>query len=135
MAPRKRDFGDIRLRIQVEGVKPISVVPLTDLGLQKCIAPDCGETFGVEEVHVACPKCGALLDIVYEWDRVPLPGQLSDFQKFWSERQDPVRFSGVWRFHELLPFVPAEKIVTIGEGQTILQRADRVDHRRSAVGT
>jgi len=94
--------------------------------LQKCIAPDCGETFGVEEVHVACPKCGALLDIVYDWDRVPLPGQLSDFQKFWSDRQDPVRFSGVWRFHELLPFVPAEKIVTIGEGQTILQRADRV---------
>jgi threonine synthase len=80
----------------------------------------------VEEVHVACPKCGALLDIVYDWDRVPLPGQLSDFQKFWSDRQDPVRFSGVWRFHELLPFVPAEKIVTIGEGQTILQRADRV---------
>ncbi|MAZ95693.1 MAG: threonine synthase [Planctomycetaceae bacterium] len=104
----------------------MSVVPLTDLGLQKCIAPDCGETFGVEEVHVACPKCGALLDIVYDWDRVPLPGQLSDFQKFWSDRQDPVRFSGVWRFHELLPFVPAEKIVTIGEGQTILQRADRV---------
>lgn len=94
--------------------------------MQKCIAPDCGETFGVEEVHVACPKCGALLDIVYDWDRVPLPGQLSDFQKFWSDRQDPVRFSGVWRFHELLPFVPAEKIVTIGEGQTILQRADRV---------
>ncbi len=101
-------------------------MPLTDVGLQKCIAPDCGETFGVEEVHVACPKCGALLDIVYDWDRVPLPGQLSDFQKFWSERQDPLRFSGVWRFHELLPFVPAEKIVTIGEGQTILQRADRV---------
>ena len=101
-------------------------MPLTDVGLQKCIAPDCGETFGVEEVHVACPKCGALLDIVYDWDRVPLPGQLSDFQKFWSERQNPLRFSGVWRFHELLPFVPAEKIVTIGEGQTILQRADRV---------
>ncbi|MEE2990620.1 MAG: threonine synthase [Planctomycetota bacterium] len=101
-------------------------MPLTDVGLQKCIAPDCGETFGVEEVHVACPKCGSLLDIVYDWDRVPLPGQLSEFQKFWSERQDPLRFSGVWRFHELLPFVPAEKIVTIGEGQTILQRADRV---------
>ena len=101
-------------------------MPLTDVGLQKCIAPDCGETFGVEEVHVACPKCGSLLDIVYDWDRVPLPGQLSDFQKFWSDRQDPVRFSGVWRFHELLPCVPAEKIVTIGEGQTILQRADRV---------
>ena len=118
--------GLFLLRIQPEGVKAISIAPLTDLGLQKCIAPDCGQTFGVEEVHVGCPTCGSLLDIVYQWDRVPLPGRLPDFQKFWSERQDPVRFSGVWRFHELLPFVPVEKVVTIGEGQTILQKADRV---------
>ena len=62
-------------RIQPEGVKAISIAPLTDLGLQKCIAPECGQTFGVEEVHVGCPTCGSLLDIVYQWDRVPLPGR------------------------------------------------------------
>jgi hypothetical protein len=34
-------------------------------------------------------------------------------------------FSGVWRFRELLPFYHSEDdIVTIGEGRTVLQRAD-----------
>jgi threonine synthase len=44
----------------------------------------------------------------------------------WAQRTDPLCFSGVWRFRELLPFAPAERILTIGEGQTILQRADTV---------
>ena len=40
-------------------------------------------------------------------------------------------FSGVWRFRELLPFWrqagnQASDIVTIGEGRTNLQRADRL---------
>ena len=38
----------------------------------------------------------------------------------------PSSFSGVWRFRELLPFAPPEQVVTIGEGQTLLQRADKV---------
>jgi len=44
----------------------------------------------------------------------------------WSRRSDPIRFSGVWRFRELLPFADVGQIVTIGEGQTLLQRADAV---------
>jgi len=39
---------------------------------------------------------------------------------------DPLCFSGVWRFRELLPFARPEQIVTVGEGQTLLQRADSV---------
>src|SRR5204863_4811712 len=35
-------------------------------------------------------------------------------------------FSGVWRFRELLPFAAPEHVLTVGEGQTILQRADIV---------
>jgi threonine synthase len=35
-------------------------------------------------------------------------------------------FSGVWRFHELLPFAAPKHIVTIGEGQTLLQPSARV---------
>ncbi|MEM8758273.1 MAG: threonine synthase, partial [Planctomycetota bacterium] len=38
-----------------------------------------------------------------------------------------LNFSGVWRFRDLLPFYRDEsEIVTIGEGQTNLQRADRL---------
>ncbi len=41
-------------------------------------------------------------------------------------RLEPLCFSGVWRFRELLPFAPAEMAVTIGEGQTLLQHASTV---------
>ena len=52
---------------------------------------------------------------------MPLPSKLSDFQLKWEQRDDPLCFSGVWRFHELLPFAPRQQLVSIGEGQTLLQ--------------
>jgi threonine synthase len=66
------------------------------------------------------------MDVAYDWDRLPVPKSLRDFEAKWSKRTDPLCFSGVWRFRELLPFAPAESIMTIGEGQTILQRADTI---------
>src|SRR5690606_17803981 len=41
-------------------------------------------------------------------------------------RLNPIAFSGVWRFHELLPFAPASHVVTIGEGQTLLKPSEKV---------
>ncbi len=104
------------------GVRAISVLPQTDLAFQRCIAPACGATYGVDEVRVAC-DCGQLLDVIYDWDRLRLPKSLDYFEQKWSRRYDPLCLSGVWRFHELLPFAPLEKIVTIGEGQTLLQES------------
>jgi threonine synthase len=66
------------------------------------------------------------LDVDYQWDRLPVPKSLREFEAAWARRNDPQSFSGVWRFHTLLPFAPREKCVTIGEGQTLLQRADWV---------
>jgi len=66
------------------------------------------------------------LDVEYEWDRINVPKKLSDFEQMWTRRHEPLRFSGVWRFHELLPFAPADKVVTVGEGQTLLQQANQV---------
>ncbi|MHC5544010.1 threonine synthase, partial [Singulisphaera rosea] len=71
-------------------------------------------------------QCGDLLDVVYDWDRLPVPRRLAEFEAKWSDRLDPLNFSGVWRFRELLPFAPREKVVTVGEGQTLLQTADKV---------
>ncbi len=62
----------------------------------------------------------------YDWDRVAVPGSLREFEGRWSTRRNPLDFSGVWRFRELLPFAPEDKIVTIGEGQTILQQSNSV---------
>ncbi len=98
----------------------------TDLAYQRCIAADCGQSFSIDQVLVQCPACGSLLDVVYRWDKLPVPESLSYFETKWSRRDDPLCFSGVWRFHDLLPYAPADKVVTVGEGQTILQQADRV---------
>ena len=75
---------------------------------------------------VSCPQCNGLVDVDYEWDKLPVPSSLGEFEKFWSKRNEPTRFSGVWRFHELMPFASKDQLVTVGEGQTLLQQADSV---------
>jgi len=92
---------------------------MTDRAFQRCVSPQCGATYSVDEVRVAC-KCGELLDVAYDWDRLPVPKSLAHFEQYWSRRYEPLSLSGVWRFRELFPFAPDEKIVTIGEGQTLL---------------
>ena len=73
-----------------------------------------------------CPKCGELLDIKYNWDKVQLPNKLSDISKRWATRNNKLDFSGVWRFRDLLNFCDDKYKVTVGEGQTILQQNDHV---------
>lgn len=93
---------------------------------QRCMAPLCGASFAVEETLTACPDCGSLLDVVYDWNQVPVPKSLREFEARWANRHNPLDYSGVWRFRDLLPFADEQQIVTIGEGQTILQTADQV---------
>lgn len=93
---------------------------------QRCIAPACRATYAVDEVRTACARCGELLDVEYDWDRLHPPRSFDHFQAKWARRHDPLCASGVWRFHELLPFASPDQIVTIGEGQTLLQNAPRV---------
>ncbi len=99
---------------------------MSDLAYQKCLSPDCAATYSVDEPLTGCPKCGALLDVTYDWDRLPVPKSLREIEARWGRRNEPLEFSGVWRFRQLLPFAPDNKIVTIGEGQTILQDARSV---------
>ena len=79
---------------------------MTDLAFQKCISPRCGATYGIDEVRVECSVCGNLLDVVYDWDRAKPPTTLKWFEQKWLRRHEPLCFSGVWRFYELLPFAP-----------------------------
>ncbi|MEX0726570.1 MAG: threonine synthase [Planctomycetaceae bacterium] len=88
--------------------------------------PTCRKTFGIEATLTACTECGGLLDVNYDWNRFDVPKSLKDFELRWSLRHNPLDFSGVWRFRELLPFADPLKIVTIGEGQTILRPSDAV---------
>lgn len=108
---------------------------MREVAFQKCIHPDCGATFGIEEVHVSCPRCASsrggrqsLLDIGYEWERIALPRSFGFFEHRWMTKgeggEGALDFSGVWRFREFMSFFRRESdIVTVGEGRTNLQDA------------
>ncbi len=87
---------------------------------QRCVNPGCGAAYPVADTLIACRACGNLLDVVY---RRPKP-----LAKSWRPQPaapDGPEGSGVWRFRELLPFYGSDEcIVSIGEGRTLLQRAD-----------
>lgn len=102
---------------------------MTPAAYQKCINPACGATYGVEEVIVACRRCGSLVDVEYDWGKLPPIKSMGGFEHRWSTKgigvEGRLDFSGVWRFRELLPFYRNEgDIITIGEGRTCLQQAD-----------
>ncbi len=99
---------------------------IADVAYQKCINLDCGAQFDRGQAIFKCPQCGELLDVQYDWEKVTVPKKLSDFAKRWANRSNPLDFSGVWRFRELLNFCEDRFKVTIGEGQTILQQNDAV---------
>jgi threonine synthase len=100
---------------------------------QQAIDPDAPHRYRIDEVHVTCPKAAddgraTLLDVCYDWDRVPVPKSLGYFEHRWMTKgehgQGALDFSGVWRFRELLPFYRRnDDIVTVGEGRTNLQDA------------
>lgn len=97
---------------------------MTDAAFLQCIQPSCHATFALDAPIYECSKCGALLDVAYDWNRIAVPGKLSDFEGRWTSRHNAIDYSGVWRFRELLPFAMEAELVTIGEGQTILQWAN-----------
>jgi threonine synthase len=99
---------------------------MTETVFQQCIDPACGGTADLRDTAFRCPRCGELLDVTHDWNRLPVPKSLAHFGAKAANRTNPLDFSGVWRFRELLPFAPEPALVTIGEGQTLCQRADAV---------
>ncbi|MHC4194318.1 MAG: threonine synthase [Planctomycetota bacterium] len=99
---------------------------ITGPAFQQCINPDCAAQFDCAQALFKCPSCGELLDVRYDLNRIKVPKKLSDISKRWANRKNPLDFSGVWRFRELLNFCQDKYKVTIGEGQTILQQNDSV---------
>ncbi len=110
---------------------------------QRCINPACAAAYPISDVRVSCSSCGNLLDVEHHWP--------ANFPRDWSfierrpgvyrapksalanteherARAQTIRHldaSGVWRFRDLIPFyTDPTQIVSIGEGRTLLQRAD-----------
>ena len=101
---------------------------MEDRAFQQCIIPACGARYDLGEVLFSCRRCGALLDVAYDWSGCAPPTSLSffDSRRALSQPGSPGDAGGVWRFRELLPFAKQEDLVTIGEGRTQLQQADEL---------
>jgi threonine synthase len=91
-----------------------------EIAFQRCIDPACAATFGIREILNKCPECGALVDVAYDQDKLRLPKKLSGLGAAPKGITGRAASSGVWRFHQLLPFAPVGKLMSIGEGRTIL---------------
>ena len=93
--------------------------------LQRCIEPDCGQTYDIDTPIYTCTICNGLLDI--SWTEQPNedPERL---RSLWSNRKtsnDPRDQSGVWRFREILPFEQNSAVVSLKEGNTPLYNAPK----------
>src|SRR2546425_235840 len=47
-----------------------------DAVFQRCIYPHCDGIRSLDDTAFVCPRCGGLLDVAYDWDRLPPPRAL-----------------------------------------------------------
>ncbi len=97
----------------------------TNTAVQKCISPECGAEFGLNEQAYVCRKCGGPLEIDCGFQTISDPkALLSSWQTRATSRDDRDR-SGVWRYREILPFDSNAPFVTLYEGNTPLYDAPK----------
>ncbi|HEY7544054.1 MAG TPA: threonine synthase [Blastocatellia bacterium] len=78
---------------------------------------ECRASYTIKEKIYSCPKCGGLLDVVYDFHLADIDEMKARFKaRLMSD--DEADLSGVWRFRELLPFADPSHIVTLREGNT-----------------
>ena len=81
----------------------------------QCIG--CHEKSSPEEVVYYCKKCGDLLEVKYDFEKLKFKIEKSDWEK---------RPLSVWRYKEFLPILDESKIVSLNEGGTKLYRCNRL---------
>ena len=88
----------------------------------RCIA--CGATPDSAAQDFRCTACGDLLEFFFPgWNLDP-----AALKSLWQSRRtsrEALDQSGVWRFRELLPHIPAEHAITLREGNTPLYHLPR----------
>jgi len=92
---------------------------------------ECGATFDTKKLRYEC-RCGGLLDLEHDLEALRHAyGNLAD--RFDQRRGDwwgQPTASGVWRYHELvLPELPVDQAVTLGEGNTGLYEGGELGER------
>jgi threonine synthase len=86
----------------------------------QCIDEGCRKRYPLDAKEHVCPACKNLLDVAYDFTKTE-PAVL---RQMWTQRKSGTAVadqSGVWRFRELLPFVPrGGGVVSLLEGRTPL---------------
>lgn len=84
-----------------------------------------------------CPNCNGLFDVEHAFPEMDFRQATENFDMFAMDAnfyaETPTRKSGVWRFHRwVMPHLPAEHIVTLGEGNVPIVQAGK--HLREWAG-
>lgn len=78
---------------------------------------ECGESFSPEEEIYVCKKCGGKLTVSYDYEKIQNAVSRSNLEE---------RDGGVWKYKEFLPISDEKFMISIGEGDTPLIKADRL---------
>jgi threonine synthase len=85
---------------------------------QECI--NCGTKYDVNEIIYFCKKCGDLLEVKYDFEKLSRKLEKSDW------RNVPL---SVWRYKDFMPIDDFSKIVSLNEGGTGLHSCHRLGKR------
>jgi threonine synthase len=93
--------------------------------VQRCIEPECGTEYDLNQRVYECPRCAGLLEISAPSVSIE---STEDLRNLWRSRSSSCEAkdrSGVWRFRELLSFSEDAPFVSLQEGNTPLYAAPR----------
>ena len=78
----------------------------------------CGRRFSVQEIHTYCPDCQSPLLVNYD---------LAEAHRHVDRSEIHSRLKGMWRWHELLPVLDPQNMVSLGEGDTALLKLPHLE--------
>jgi threonine synthase len=78
----------------------------------------CGRVFSVLDILTYCPDCQSPILVNYD---------LTEARRFVDRSEIHARLKGMWRWHELLPVLDPQNMVSLGEGDTALLRVPHLE--------
>ncbi len=95
----------------------------------KCIGPDCGEKYPLNEIIYRCRKCGELLEVSHDMEALAQKSA-SEWKDLFDSRLGSIKWpyaSGIWSKKEwVLPGIDDENIISTCEGNTNLFWAEQL---------
>ena len=78
----------------------------------------CGRVFSVHDILTYCPDCQSPILVNYD---------LAEARRFVDRSEIHARLKGMWRWHELLPVLDPQNMVSLGEGDTALLKLPHLE--------